>query len=135
MPTATPATRLILVEDEFSEVTSLLRRHQELQQPGGPTMPPIEAWPPSEAKARLTRFVWREGDMLLLDCWDRDAVDSPTSSFRSTFFDRVPRSGGSEGVTLGVRCAGYAAVSSLGVGLVVTSLVGSSIWAMEPSER
>lgn len=49
--------------------------------------------------------------------------------------DRVPGSGGSEGVTLGVRCAGYAAVSSLGVGLVVTSLVGSSMRAMEPSER
>ena len=49
--------------------------------------------------------------------------------------DCVPSSGGSESVTLGARCAGYAAVSSLAVGVVVTSWLGVSMRAMEPSER
>lgn len=54
---------------------------------------------------------------------------------RLSRIDRVPWCGGSEGVTLGVRCVGYAAVSSLVVLVVTSSLVGVSMRAMEPSER
>ncbi len=52
-----------------------------------------------------------------------------------TVADRVPWCGGGEGVVLGVRCVGCAALGSLVVGLVVISSIGASIWVMEPSER
>lgn len=66
----------------------------------------------------------------VVQVWD------PTSgALQGGLADRVPGSGGSEGCDPRCWPRGYAAVSSLGAGLVVTSGVGSSIWAMEPSER
>lgn len=82
--------RIILVEDELDGVEEVLRRRDELSRDGRALAKPevlTVARALAAAESGASRgLAWTAGDLLLLDCWDRDLADDHELPVRSTTF-------------------------------------------------
>lgn len=95
-------SRFILIDDDYNNVRSIQNWHEEGQarfwKNRGPSLPPLELWTTTQAidsirgrpgagdRRTIRPHQWDGTECLLIDCWDRDAVDVPVNSFQSTFF-------------------------------------------------